>query len=166
MENINDFSLPHYNEIPGVGLFLEQVAKYINEYLEPLGEAGLTGSMISNYVKKDIIDNPVKKQYSREQIAYLIFIAIAKLVLSLDDIVELLKMQKNLCDVETAYEYFRIDFPLILEAVFSNQAFPAIPNSVDEEKTTAKLLTRNVSIAVAHKVYLDKTFKALREKEK
>ena len=40
--------LPNYDQIPDVGLYLEQVTKYLNAYLEPLGCAPLTGSMISN----------------------------------------------------------------------------------------------------------------------
>ena len=70
-QSIADFRLPRYNEIPNVGLYLEQATKYVCEYLAPLGEYNLTPSMISNYVKKGLIANPVKKQYSREQIAYL-----------------------------------------------------------------------------------------------
>ena len=42
------FTLPDYDQIPNVGLYLEQVTKYLNEYLEPLGCTPLTGSMISN----------------------------------------------------------------------------------------------------------------------
>ena len=80
---IKDFSLPRYNDIPNVGLYLEQVVKYISEYLEPLGSFSLTGSMVSNYVKKGLVENPVKKQYDREQIAYLFFIAVAKNMLSM-----------------------------------------------------------------------------------
>ena len=66
---IQTLRLPHYWEIPSVGLFLDQTAKYVSEYLKPLQDASLTGSMISNYVKKGLLSNPVKKQYSREQIA-------------------------------------------------------------------------------------------------
>ena len=33
---IKEFSFPRYNDIPNVGLYLEQVVKYISEYLEPL----------------------------------------------------------------------------------------------------------------------------------
>ena len=36
--SIADFRLPRYNEIPNVGLYLEQATKYVCEYLEPLGE--------------------------------------------------------------------------------------------------------------------------------
>ena len=76
------FSLPRYEEIPDIGLYLDQTAKYINSYLEPLGEMSITPSMISNYVKHGLVENPIKKQYGQEQIAYLFFIAIAKSVLS------------------------------------------------------------------------------------
>lgn len=63
--------LSRYQEIPTVGLYLEQTTKYISQYLDPLEENCITSSMIANYVKKGLIANPVKKQYGREQIAYL-----------------------------------------------------------------------------------------------
>ena len=78
-QSVQSFRLPRYSEIPNVGLYLEQAAKYMGEYLAPLGEYALTPSMISNYVKKGLIGSPVKKQYSRDQIAYLFFIAVAPL---------------------------------------------------------------------------------------
>ena len=89
-QSIAKFHLPRYKEIPDVGLFLEQVTKYINEYLKPLDDISLTGSMISNYVKMKLIDNPIKKQYGRDQIAHLFFIALFKPVLTLDEINKLL----------------------------------------------------------------------------
>ncbi len=83
--------LPVYDQIPNVGLYLEQVTKFLNEYLEPLGCPPITGSMISNYVKKDLVENPVKKQYDRERIARLMLIAVGKTVLSLEEIQQLLR---------------------------------------------------------------------------
>ena len=151
-----DFSMPQYSEIPGVGLFLEQVSKYINEVLAPLGEADLTGSMISNYVKKGIVDNPVRKQYSRDQIACLIYIAMAKNVLSLDDVAVMIRLLKESCDVKTAYEYFREEFPSVLKAVFENREIAAKTSGSE-----LKQISRNISITIAHKIYLDKIFKQL-----
>ncbi len=159
MMNI-DFDLPKYTEIPNVGLFLEQVSKYINEILSPLGEAELTGSMISNYVKKGIVDNPVRKQYSRDQIAYLIYIAMAKTVLSLDDICTLLKLQKEKCDTRKAYEYFREEFPSVLKAVMENREI-----SAGAAGSELKRLSKNISITIAHKIYLDMSFKKLSQGE-
>ena len=77
-ESILNFKLPHYNELPSMGLFLEQTVKYINNCLAPLEEFKITSAMISNYVKMDIISNPDHKTYSKEQIAYLIYITIFK----------------------------------------------------------------------------------------
>ena len=85
-DSLRDFHLPSYREIPDVGLYLDQTVKYVNRYLAPLGCMEITSSMVSNYVKKGLVENPVKKQYNREQIAYLFFIAVAKNVLSMEDI--------------------------------------------------------------------------------
>ncbi|MBR2835189.1 MAG: DUF1836 domain-containing protein [Coriobacteriales bacterium] len=151
-----DFKLPKYSEIPGVGLFLEQVSKYINEILSPLEEADLTGSMISNYVKKGIIDSPVKKQYSRDQIAYLIYITMAKNVISLDNIRTMIMLQKQECDTQTAYHFFCDEFSEVLSAVFENREIPA-----KSSESELKQLSKNVSVTIAYKVYLDMSFKKL-----
>jgi len=105
-----EFKLPSYSEIPSVGLYLDQTSKYINEALNDLPECSITNSMISNYVKKHLIANPVRKQYGREQIAHLIFIAVTKSTLSLDDIDGLFRLQEEKYECEKAYMYFRERF--------------------------------------------------------
>ena len=52
IEAIDGFRLPRYAQIPDVGLYLEQVVRYVNTHLAPLGEPELTSSMVSNYVKQ------------------------------------------------------------------------------------------------------------------
>lgn len=59
--DIAAFRLPRYAQIPEVGLYLEQVVRYINARLAPLGEPELTGSMVSNYVKQKLVPAPQKK---------------------------------------------------------------------------------------------------------
>ena len=49
-EDISGFRLPRYEQIPDVGLYLEQTVRYVNSFLAPLGEVELTASMASNYV--------------------------------------------------------------------------------------------------------------------
>lgn len=159
LKDIDAFNLPAYTEIPNIGLFLDQVVKYIAEYMVPLGPMALTGSMISNYVKKDIIKNPVKKQYNREQIAYLLFISIAKTVLSLEDIQLMITLQMQTYACENAYEYFRREIKSVLSDVFCYRE-PSASTDIDSKE---KLLLHNMVIAVAHKVYLDKTLRILRE---
>ena len=161
--SIKDFSLPRYNDIPDVGLYLEQVVKYISGYLEPLGNFSLTNSMVSNYVKKDLIANPVKKQYNREQIAYLFFIAIAKNVLLMDDIRLLFELQRKIYTPKKAYDYFCMEFENVLDYVFGVKAEL---ETVGKDANDTKDMLRNTIIAVAYKVYLDKYFAALQNGER
>ena len=130
-------SLPEYDQIPNVGLYLEQVTKYVNEYLEPMGCAPLTGSMISNYVKKDLLRNPIKKQYDREHIARLLLIAVSKTLLSLEDIARLLDSHPQ---GREGYETFCGMLTSALGEVFAKQ--PGI-------------LLQDTLTAVAHKLYLE-----------
>ncbi len=162
LQQIRSFTLPRYEEIPNVGLYLEQTSKYISEYLSDLGDYALTGSMISNYVKKGLVANPVKKQYDRNQIGYLMFIAIAKSVLSMEDIRLLLQLQKDTYDPPMAYEYFRRELENVLHYVFGLK--PELDN-IGRDRTYAKKMLRNTIIAVAHKVYLDKYFAAFHQEQ-
>ena len=161
IKSIGDFSLPKYNEIPNVGLYLEQTSKYVSEFSTSLLGGSVTGSMIGNYVKMGLLSNPIKKQYDRNQIAYLIFISIAKTVLSMEDIKLLIEIQKKSYDPQKAYNYFCAELENTLSYVFEIRE--AI-NLIGEDESEEKRLLRNVIIAIAHKVYLDKYFSSLHEK--
>ena len=161
--SINGFSLPRYNDIPNVGLYLEQVVKYISEYLEPLESFSLTSSMVSNYVKKGLVENPVKKQYNREQIARLFFIAVAKNVLTMEDIRLLFEMQHETYEPKRAYDYFCNEFENVLQFVFG---LKGNLDTVGSDSNDTKTMLRNTIIAVAYKVYLDKYLAALHSEEK
>ena len=161
--SMKDFRFPSYGEIPDVGLFLEQVAKYVSGFLEPLGGTiSITGSMISNYVKKGLIANPVKKQYYREQIADIFFIATAKSVLSLENIQLLLQIQRSRYGTKDAYDYFCAEFQSVLccEGGLSDSMNVPQQDTADE-----KIMLRNTIITTVHKIYLDKYFELLRRKE-
>ena len=149
---VQGFRLPRYEQIPDVGL------QYISRSLEPLGSISITGSMVSNYVKKGLVDNPVKKQYSRDQVAYLLFIAVAKTVLSMEDIRLLIRLQKATYTSQRAYDYFCRELENLICYVFG---LKAAPDRVGEEHTDEKLLLRAAIITVAHKVYLDACFEKL-----
>ena len=157
---VKGFRLPRYNEIPNVGLYLEQVTKYVCDCVAPLGDVTITGSMISNYVKRGLVENPVKKQYYRGQIAYLIYIAVAKNVLSLDNIDLLLKMQRRTYDQQVAYDYFCEEFENLLFFVFG---LKSAPDTVGTETTDEKLMLRNTIVTVSHKIYLDMCFRAIQQ---
>lgn len=157
-QSVGEFRLPRYEEIPNVGLYLEQTAKYVNEYYQPLSGVSITGSMISNYVKKGLVSSPVKKQYSREQIAYLIYIALAKSVLSLDNIRLMIALQQQSYEGEQAYNYFCRELENAIQYVFgAKDSLKTVGAQFSEEKT----MLRNTIIAVAHKIYLEKYFRAV-----
>ena len=156
--SIENFRLPRYDEIPDVGLYLEQTTKYISELLSPLEDISITRSMISNYIKQGLVSNPVKKQYSRDQIAYLIYIAIAKTVLSLDHIRLLIEMQQKTYGNAVAYNYFCMEFENILFYVFE---FKDSAEQIGKDSTELKIMLRNMIITVAHKIYLDKCFNSI-----
>lgn len=155
---IKDFRLPRYNEIPDVGLYLDQSAKYIMGYLDVLEDISLTNSMISNYVKKKLIPNPVKKQYDRQKLALLIFIAIAKSVISLDNINRMINFQKSAYDSQVAYDYFCDEFEQALKVVFrlGGSLKELSDNNKDE-----KLLIRNLVVTAANRIYLAKYFSSV-----
>ena len=153
--SVKAFHLPRYSEIPTVGLYLEQTAKYISEILSPLEESCMTPSMISNYVKKKLIASPVKKQYSRDQIVYLFFVAMAKNVLSLDNLDRFIRIQERTYAIDRAYNYFCEELENILAFVFG---LKDSPDAVGTENSDEKMMLRSAIIAFCHKIYLEKCF--------
>ncbi len=150
-DELNKLHLPAYRELPPIGLYLEQAVKYINSYLMPFGFSELTTSMVSNYVKLGLIDPPVKKQYQAEQLAYLFFVAVAKNVVSMDNIKALLQMQKATYPTPIAYDYFCDELMNMVFYVFG------LKDTVDEVGTRnseEKTIFRSIIIAVSHILYV------------
>ena len=137
-QSVQDFRLPRYQEIPDVGLYLEQATKYICRYLSPILETPLTASMISNYVKRGLLSSPVKKQYSRDQVAYLFFIAVAKNVLSLDALACFLRLQERTYPLEKAYNYFCRELENLL--LFQFEVRETIESSDEDSSDEKRLL--------------------------
>ncbi len=161
---VEQFRLPRYREIPDVGLYLDQTVKYVNRYLAPLGCMEITSSMVSNYVKKGYISNPVKKQYDADQIAYLFFISVAKSVLSMDNIARLFEMQKKMYTAEIAYDFFCEELENMLQYIFG------LKDHVDavgtpEDKSETKTMLRSTIIAVTHIIYLSSRFENMKAPE-
>jgi len=153
--SIQSFHLPRYQDLPNMGLYLDQTTKYLNYFLAPLGCMEVTSSMISNFVKKGLIPSPVKKLYYADQIAYLFFIVIAKQVLSMENIIALSERQKKTYTIPVAYDYFCSELENMLYYVFG------ITDSVAQIGVTAsqeKTMLRSVIIAAVHIIYLDRCF--------
>ena len=150
-DELKDLHLPAYRELPPIGLYLEQAVRYINSYLMPFGFSELTTSMVSNYVKLGLIDPPVKKQYQAEQLAYLFFVAVAKNVVSMDNIKALLQMQKATYPTAIAYDYFCDELKNMVCYVFGlKDRIDEVGTRNSEEKT----IFRSIIIAVSHILYV------------
>lgn len=144
------------SEIPNVGLYLEQTVKYINQCIEPL-HVSITDSMLSNYVKHGLVDRPVKKQYSADQIAHLLFIAIVKQTLTMQNIHDLFRLQEQTYAPEVAYDYFCSELENGIRHIFSGTQ-PTHPDDMPH----AKKILYSVITAISHVTYLNEYFEQLK----
>ena len=86
----------------------------------------------------------MKKQYGREQIAYLFFIAVAKNVLSLDSLERFIRVQERTYSLDQAYDYFCDELENILAFVFG---LKSSPDDVGVTRTDEKMMLRSTIIA-------------------
>ena len=159
--NIEEFRLPRYAQIPDVGLYLEQVVRYVNSHLAILGEPALTSSMVSNYVKQRLIPAPQKKLYTAQHLARLLFIAVVKPVVPLDGLRMMFGIQEDSYALQTAYDYFCDEFENMLGAAFG--IAPA-RQGIGETQSDEKDLLRNTISATVYKVYLDRYLEAYQKR--
>ena len=117
-----------------MGLYLDQTVQLVNSCFRGFPGVELTPSMVSNYVKKGVISHPVKKKYSREQLASLIYIVLSKNVLSLENIDTLFQMQRAHCTAAEAYDYFCDE----VENCLPTSSVPAAPSAASTRMPTTK----------------------------
>jgi len=108
---IDDYRLPEWDDIPNLGLYMEQVINLLKEYLDYMPpelkeEQFITSATINNYVRKKIMPEPVMKKYYRVHIVYLIMICSLKQSLSISTLQALIPMglsEDELRDIYSAY---------------------------------------------------------------
>lgn len=110
------FSLPEWDSLPELELYMDQVVLLISRYLsfptavqeedEEEREKLITASIVNNYVRMKVMPAPVKKRYSRVHLAYLLIICTLKQSLSLSFIQKLLPMGLSEEEVAAAYTRF------------------------------------------------------------
>ncbi|MBR5319889.1 MAG: DUF1836 domain-containing protein [Peptococcaceae bacterium] len=110
LDEIQQYRLPRWEELPDIELYMDQVITLIERYLTPLvGQSDnkvITSAMINNYVKLSIMPKPVKKRYERIHLAHLIVITILKQVLLITEVKEGIFLQSKLCTIPEAYNLF------------------------------------------------------------
>ncbi|MBR2846463.1 MAG: DUF1836 domain-containing protein [Clostridia bacterium] len=107
---LNKHSLPNWDELPSIGLYMDQVITLISQYLSFLpantDDQVITASAINNYVRMKIMPAPEKKKYNRIHLAYLIMICSLKQSLSISDIQRIIPAVLNESEVKDAYNDF------------------------------------------------------------
>ena len=153
---ISSLEMPRYGQLPDVGLYLEQTAKYINKALSPLGCVEITPAMIRNYVKMGLVKNPVQKAYYADHIAHLISITILKLALPLENIRKMFELQEVVYTDKVAYDYFCMELE---NMVFSRFELSDGVREVGETSSMEKEMLRSAIIAISHIIYLNSCFR-------
>ncbi len=107
---LKNYSLPSWDELPDLTLYMDQVITLIEKYLEIYqgvigGDRIITHSMINNYVKLGIIPPPEKKRYSRIHLAHLILICTLKQTLDMTTIKKIINAE-NEKEFEGIYNSF------------------------------------------------------------
>ena len=110
MRDMMDFHIPRWNELPEIELYMNQLIEYINRtlgvFFGRVGISPITKSMINNYVKARIVEAPVKKRYSRVNLAMIIVVYILKSCYSTEEVGKLIKLGTRLGDKRETYDRF------------------------------------------------------------
>ena len=111
LDNLTDFSLPLWDELPDIDIYMDQLVTIVERCLHPLSINGipfkpLTPSMVNNYVKLKLIPKPVKKKYTRQHIARIIVITILKQVFDIPSIQKSIDLQTENTTSKEAYDLF------------------------------------------------------------
>ena len=159
--SIDNFHIPRWNELPNVELYLEQVVKLINSCLSPYifsnndskdENSLLTKTMINNYVKNNLIEPPIKKQYSKIQLAKLFVICVLKQVYSMQDIKTLIEIALKDSTIENAYDKFCHLFEEALRCTYNRKDF------IDSNSSSDNLyLLKSVLLSCSYKIYTQNT---------
>ncbi len=109
---LDQYRLPQWEEIPDLGLYMEQVIALLKQYLDYLPpelkeEQFITAATINNYVRTKIMPEPVKKRYYRVHIAYLLLICTLKQGLSIALVQKLVPMGLSEEELRALYSQYQ-----------------------------------------------------------
>lgn len=161
------FHLPAWEEIPDIGLYMEQVVSVMKEYLDYLPpelkeEQIITSSTINNYVRTHIMPEPVKKRYYRVHLAYLLMICTLKQTLSIAMVQRMIPMGISEEEVRAIYEAYaqrhRLSCQYFVEQVRMVSAHILDHESADEMAApdTKALITSAVIVSGMSKLLAEK----------
>ena len=112
------FHIPRWEQLPSIDLYMDQLLVYIanslGAYFACTGTAGLTKSMVNNYVKMGAVPPPVKKKYSKAHIAHLLIICFLKQILPISMICEIIRTYLGVYSESEMLNAFSSEYEQIL----------------------------------------------------
>ena len=128
-DQLAKLQLAHWDELPDIELYVDQVVKVVNEPLNGLGLPQVTRSMVNNYVKHGMVIAPVKKRYGRHQIAMIMVISLLKNLFPLSAIQDGIGQLTMNSYPKEAYDYF-VD---LVNAKFAGHDLPQNDRFADND---------------------------------
>lgn len=137
VKSLDDVSMPRWEEITDIPLYMDQLIAVVTQYLEPFqifssDKKPVTSSMVNNYVKLGLIPKPIKRHYNKRHIAYLIVITLFKEVISIQDIRRVLIFLAQSQGNSNAYN----QFCALLEITIKRKGHVYLNVAVDDEIET------------------------------
>lgn len=164
------YRLPSWEEIPDIGLYMEQVVLVLKHYLDYLPpelkeEQFITAATINNYVRNKVMPMPVKKRYYRTHLAYLIMICSLKQGLSISLIQKLIPNnlpEEELRRVYDAYierhrmatQYFSEQVLMAAAPILGLESASSLASDRPEDMIAASAVVGGLSRLLAEKLLL------------
>ena len=167
---LDRYRLPAWDDIPDIGLYMEQVVLVLQRWLDYLPpelkeEQFITAATINNYVRNKVMPMPVKKRYYRAHLAYLVMICSLKQGLSISLIQRLIP--NNLPEDElhalydayverhrAAIQYFGQQVRLAAAPILKHDASSALSSERTEDMIAASAVIGGFSRLLAEKLLL------------
>lgn len=170
-DNFSGYSLPSWDELPDLPLYMDQVLsimnKYLNIYYATVGEGkGITSSMVNNYVKLKIIPAPIKKRYTKIHLSYLLMICTMKQTLDMATIQKIIPYDLSQEETKKLYNSFvnnqKKAFLYVTENI-NTIALPLIENEGENQDRLNDLLLQVTSSANIFKLLTEQITKLSNE---
>lgn len=132
-DHMRTLHISRISEMPRIELYLDQLLSLVEmelSFMYSPGEKVVTGAMVNNYVKQGLLPAPVRKRYTRNHLASLLFICAFKRVLSIAQVAQLRGMcTRAAVTVEDIYDAFVEQFEQAIASHFATtpDERPSIP---------------------------------------
>ena len=157
---MRSYSLPRWEQLPELDLYMDQVVLLLGRYLNFPTRAEdeekiITPSIVNNYVRMKIMPAPVKKKYSRVHIAYLIVICTLKQGLSISSIQKMIPMDLKEEEIAGIYNGFVDCYNSVVSLFSKYTSMMLTENSSDEAISTIAAVVTNLSKSLTEHLLSD-----------